>query len=332
MAHLIEKKKDGTHSIFTVGESWHGLGVILNEAPTAADAIKHAQLDWTVSKRQVFIKPQLETGNDMERVPDQFAIVRDSDERIFGVTGKNYQPLQNSEAFRFFDPYVEALEAEYHSAGSLDNGKRIWVLAKIKRDDMEIVKGDSVQKYILLTNTHSGKHAVTGALTPIRVVCNNTLTMAMRNKSTKMFRATHSNQMNKRLEEIQAEISMADQSFKRAEEFYRAFAKKQVNKKMIDQILADTFEWSVSSDEELSARENSFKNKQTETIMKLFEIGRGTDIKGVKGTAWGLYNAITEYVQHEKGKLQDKRLDSAWFGAGMKINQRAFDSCAALVS
>ena len=324
MAHLIEKKKDGTHSIFTVGESWHGLGVILNEAPTAADAIKHAQLDWTVSKRQVFIKPQLETGNDMERVPDQFAIVRDSDERIFGVTGKNYQPLQNSEAFRFFDPYVEALEAEYHSAGSLDNGKRIWVLAKIKRDDMEIVKGDSVQKYILLTNTHSGKHAVTGALTPIRVVCNNTLTMAMRNKSTKMFRATHSNQMNKRLEEIQAEISMADQSFKRAEEFYRAFAKKQVNAKMIDQYLSNVFEWN-QNDELCSARELSFKNKQTETIMKLFEIGRGTDIKGVRGTMWGLYNGITEYVSHSICKTPEKTLQSNWFGRGQVINQRAFD-------
>lgn len=327
MAHNIEQKKDGTHSIFTVGSSWHGLGVILDKPPTAEEAIKHAQLDWTVSKRQVFIKPQLETGNDMERVPDQFAIVRDSDERIFGVAGKNYEPLQNSEAFRFFDPYVEALEAEYHSAGSLSGGKRIWVLAKIKRDDMEIVKGDTVQKFILLTNTHTGKHAVTGALTPIRVVCNNTLTGALRDGRTKMFRATHSKQMEKRLEQIQAEISQADASFKKTEEYYKMFAKKQVTKKIIDAVLSQTFEWSIESDSERSKREETFRNKQTESIMKLFEIGRGTDIQGVKGTVWGLYNAITEYVQHEKGKLADKRLESTWFGHGMKINQRAFEAC-----
>jgi hypothetical protein len=92
----------------------------------------------------------------------------------------------------------------------------------------------------------------------------------------------------------------------------------------LDQILADTFEWSVGGNE--TDREASFRKKQTETIMRLFETGRGTDIKGVNGTIWGLYNAITEFVQHEKGKVDDKRLKDAWFGSGMAMNNRAFAS------
>ena len=308
---------------------WHGLGTILKEAPSAEDAMKNAGLDWTVSKQQAqFVDNQ----GIVKPINGQFAIVRDKDQKCLGIAGSTYQPLQNSDAFKFFDPFVNAGEALYETAGALEGGKRIWVLAKINRDPLEIVKGDIVNKYVLLSNKHSCGYSVKGGLTPIRVVCSNTLNAAIRNGKGKIFNVTHSTQMVQKLEDLQATISQMDEAFQQAGEAYRMFAKKKVNAELIDQFLAMTYQWSVSADEiERSQRQESFQRKQTESILRLFETGRGTDIKGVRGTVWGLYNAVTEHVAHERGKLEDNRLQSAWFGTGMDINKRAFEAALELV-
>lgn len=315
MAHLVE-------TMMSVKKTpWHGLGTILEAPPTAEDAIVAAGLDWQVEKRPMWFEAKDLHGN-MLPTPDRFAIVRQTDNAYLGDSGAVWQPLQNKDAFRFFDPFVQSGEATYETAGSLEGGRTIWVLAKINRAPIEVVKGDEVTKYVLLTNKHTCGYAIQSTLTPIRVVCNNTLTGAI-NRANWLLKANHSSKMVERLEDIQEIIARADQSFTQAANAYRMFAKKSATSQIIDQILADTFEWSVSAE---SDREASFKRKQTETIMRLFETGRGTDIKGVNGTVWGLYNAITEYIQHEKGKVEDKRLKDAWLGSGMKMNIRAFQS------
>lgn len=322
MAHLVE-------TMMSVKETpWHGLGTILEEAPTAENAIVAAGLNWSVSKQQAQF---VDSNGIVKPIEGQFAIVRDTDQKCVGHAGKTYQPLQNVDAFKFFDPFVLSGEASYETAGSLQDGQRIWILAKINRDPIEVVKGDVVNKYILLTNKHTGGFAVTGGLTPIRVVCNNTLTWALNSGGKKLFNATHSSRMPQRLEDIQATISQLDKRFQEAAEYYKRFAKKQVNAQLIDQFLAITYNWSVSADEiERSQRKESFQQKQTETILRLFETGRGADIKGVKGTVWGLYNAVTEHVAHERGKLRDDRLNSTWFGTGMNINKKAFEAAMAV--
>lgn len=316
MAHLVE-------SMMSVKQTpWHGLGTILEAPPTAEDAIVAAGLDWQVEKRRMHFEANDLHGN-MLPSPDRYAVVRTKDNEYLGDAGAVWQPLQNKEAFRFFDPFVQSGEATYETAGSLEGGRTIWVLAKINRSPIEVVKGDTVDKYVLLVNKHKAGYSIQSTLTPIRVVCNNTLTGAV-NRAEWMLKAHHSKKTAEKLEDIQEVIARADSSFKNAAEAYRMFAKKAVNNKIIDQILADTFEWSVGGSE--TDREASFRKKQTETIMRLFETGRGTDIKGVNGTVWGLYNAITEFVQHEKGKVEDKRLKDAWFGSGMAMNNRAFTS------
>ena len=318
MAHLVE-------TMMSVKQTpWHGLGVILEEAPTAENAIIAAGLDWEVEKRTMFFESS--NHGNMIASPDRFAVVRKTDNAYLGDAGTGWQPLQNKDAFRFFDPFVLSNEATYETAGSLEGGRTIWVLAKINRAPIEVVKGDQVEKYVLLVNKHKAGFSIQSTLTPIRVVCNNTLTGAV-NRADWMLRANHSKKMEQKLEDIQGIIASADQSFQKAAEAYKIFAKKSAKADVIDQILADTFEWSIMADEiSMSSREESFRKKQTETIMRLFETGRGTDIKGVRGTVWGLYNAITEFVQHEKGKIEDNRLRDAWFGSGMAMNQRAFQS------
>lgn len=324
MAHLVE-------TMMSVKETpWHKLGKVLQEAPTAAEAIVQAGLDWEVEKRMTYF---MEKGG-ITPTPDRFAVVRKTDGSYLGHSGKTWQPLQNKDAFSFFDPYIEAAEASYETAGSLNNGKQIWVLAKINRDPIEVVKGDTIDKYILLANHHTGGIAVTAGLTPIRVVCNNTLTAALSMGQRQLFRASHSYSMQRRLEEIQADIARADKGFQQAEEYYKRFASKQVNQKQIDHFLSMTFGWSINPDR-LNEREKMFRDKQTETILRLFETGRGADIAGVNGTVWGLYNAVTEFIQYERGgvkTLEDQRLKSAWFGEGMALNKTAFNAGLALVT
>lgn len=329
MAHLLEMI-GGKAQMFSVQKTpWHGLGIILDQPPTAEDAIVAAGLNWEVEKKQSMF---MDSHGLLRNVDDQFAVVRKTDQKLLGNAGKTWQPLQNKDAFKFFDPFVQAGEATYETAGSLEDGKRIWIMAKVKRQVIEVVKGDEVEKFILLTNTHKAGCAVTGGLTPIRVVCNNTLTGAMMSKSSRLFRATHSHQMIQRLEDIQATIAQADKAFEQAADAYRMFAKKSLTKNIIEAFLSQTFEFSINSDpKKVSSREKSWEQKQTENIIRLMETGRGSDIKGVKGTVWGLYNAATEYISHEQGKNQDQRLKSAWFGAGMQMNERAFKSALALV-
>lgn len=319
MAHLLEVVNQKAQMFSVKQTPWHGLGVILDAPPTSEEAIVAAGLNWEVEKRQAFF---VNSNGKNQEIVDQFGVVRKSDEKCLGDAGKNWQPLQNKDAFKFFDPFVQSGEATYETAGSLEDGKRVWILAKINRAPIEIVKGDLVEKYILLTNYHKAGIAVTGGLTPIRVVCNNTLTGAIKSSRSRLFKANHSSKMNQRLEDIQASIAEADMAFQRAAESYRTMARKSLSTKLIEEFLANTFQWQQT--ENLSKREESFKVKQTETILRLMETGRGADIKGVKGTVWGLYNGITEYIQHEQGKSDETRLKNAWFGSGMALNERAY--------
>lgn len=324
MAHLLEII-DGKAQMFSVKRRpWHGMGVILDAPQTSEEAIVAAGLNWEVEKRQAYF---VNKNGVNEKIPDQFGVIRTWDETCLGDAGKNWQPLQNKDAFKFFDPFVQSGEASYETAGSLENGKRVWILAKINRAPIEIVKGDVVEKYILLTNYHKAGVAVTGGLTPIRVVCNNTLTGAIMSSRSRLFKANHSSKMNQRLEDIQASIAEADMAFQSAAEAYRTMARKQLSTKLIEEFLANTFQWQQTDN--LSKREESFKIKQTETILRLMETGRGADIQGVKGTVWGLYNGITEFVQHEQGK-DESRLKNAWFGSGMALNERAYSEALRL--
>lgn len=326
MAHEIEIV-NGNARMFSVKETpWHKLGIILPEAPTSGDAIVAAGLDWEVEKRQLYFDP---TKLTPPKADGQFAVVRKTDNRYLGGAGKSWQPLQNKQAFSFFDPFIESGEATFETAGSLDNGKRIWILAKINRDPIEVVKGDIVEKYVLLSNYHKAGCAVRGALTPIRVVCANTEAMAFNNKKTQVFKATHSKRMNELLLDVQGQIAQAEAAFKQTAEFYKRFAQKQVKQSEVIQFINNVFEY---PDVVKRGREQAFKDKQTQTIIRLFETGRGTEIKGVRGTAWGLYNAATEFISHENGKTHEKILNSAWFGQGMDLNVRAFNAAKELVA
>jgi phage/plasmid-like protein (TIGR03299 family) len=182
MAHEIE-------SMFSVKQTpWHGLGKIVQDAGSSAEAIELAGLNWGVEKRPLFYPiPDSSESFDYARVSEKFANVRSSDNSVLGVVGKTYKPLQNSDAFKFFDDALKAKDLVFETAGSLKGGRYVWILASISSGPIEVVKGDAVKPYFLLTNGHDGMRALSVGFTPIRVVCANTLAAAERNSNSLSF-------------------------------------------------------------------------------------------------------------------------------------------------
>lgn len=188
-------------SLFYVRETpWHGQGVRVEEAPTSADAIRLAGLDWTVSSREMFLA-------DGTRVEGNYMNVRDTDERQLGVVGDRYKIVQNSDAFEFTDALLGE-GVKYETAGSLQDGKVIWLLAKLP-NKFEIL-GDKVDPYVVFTNTHDGSGAVKIAMTPVRVVCNNTLNMALKS-AKRTWSARHTGSIENKLNDAMQTLELASE-------------------------------------------------------------------------------------------------------------------------
>lgn len=310
MSHEVE-------NMFYVGATpWHNLGNRLIEVPNIDEAIIAAGLDWEVKTKPLFT----EQGFKVDAQATYRTI--DGKEDILGVVGPQYGPLQNKDAFKFFQPFLDSGEATLECAGSLREGKRIWVLAKINKDPSVIVGNDIVEKYILLSNSHDGTLAVRAGFTPIRVVCNNTLQLAIDNKTSKLIRIRHSGNVTMNLEKIRETMNLANQAFEATAEQYRLLANKHINQKDLEMYVKVVF----NQDKTLSADEILSKSSRVlDNVQRLFETGRGSDMAGVRGTLWGAYNAITEYLQYERGTSEAGRLNEMWFGASAATSKKALE-------
>lgn len=317
MAHELEILQNGEASTFYVGDvPWHKLGKRLIKAPTVEEGIVAAGLNWTVGLRDLVMAAD---GREV----DHKATVRESDGSILGVVGPGYKPLQNLEAFNFFNPFLAAGEASLETAGALFNGKRVWILAKINRDPSVIVKGDAVEKYILLSNSHDGTLAVRVGFTPVRVVCNNTLSMAT-GTDARLIRVRHTGSVAENLAKVGEIMNLANAQFEATAEQYRELARNQISAADLERLVKVTFTPAKADDEDAAKR-------ILENVIPLFESGRGNDMPGVAGTYWGAYNAITEYLQYERGKDEQSRLNQLWFGQSATMSKRALETALDMI-
>lgn len=316
MSHMLYQKD----TMFSVRETpWHGLGTVLGAAPSVSEAIKTAGLDWTVETRPVYDA----TG----KVMPALAMFRNDDNSVLGVVGPNYSPLQNSEAFDFFQPFLDNGVAELETAGSLQNGRKIWVLAKIKNTTQDVVGGDPVNAYVLLSNSHDGTLAVRTGFTPIRVVCNNTLSAAIRKGRSPMLRIRHVGKVADTLAAVQETMNLATQQFEASIEQYRMLASKPITtadlNEYIKVVFATKSQKEAMENEDMVVEELNSGRKVAEEITGFFESGRGNDMPGVRGTYWAAYNAVNEYLNYSSGRSDDTRLASLWFGPNQNRNKEA---------
>ncbi len=310
MAHEFES------GFFVRQPAWHRLGVLLPESPTIDDAVRLAGLDW-----RVYMAPLLTDW--CERVKTHRAVVRESDGTVLGVVGNGYRPLQNDRAFEFFSPFVASGACRLEAAGALREGRRVWVLARVTAAEAEVVDGDPVRGYFLLSNAHDGSQAVRAQFTNIRVVCMNTLALADRRAELGVedcLRVRHTTGLESGLDLVQRATDMAHRTFAATVADYQRMVSRHLPVDGFRRYVADVLE--VPED----CRRQGQMPKAWDAILMAYHRGPGARLKGVFGTYWGGYNAVTDWVDHSRGvRGEDQRLDSAWFGAGVRVKQRAFE-------
>lgn len=312
MAHNINRT-NGKDSIVWTGETpWHRLGTKLPEAFTAADALTHGGLDYTVEKVGI----QTVDGGT---ISDRYALRRTDTKAVLGICAGMYRPLQNREAFAFFDGVFGKDKARYEVAGALGDGERVWMLAKLP-GEFEALKGDSVNRFLLLTNGFDTNEPVRARFTPIRVVCQNTLTAALAGTKSEI-RVQHIGNVQAKMEIAGKLLKAAGVYFDETAQHFRAFARRSMKAATLRNYVLDVIAPDRDTDAKFDDLHPVTRNRVTE-VERIHETGLGHDIKGVRGTLWGAYNAVTEYVDHGRTKGD---LGYLVDGGGAKTKQRAFE-------
>lgn len=265
-------------TMFSVREKpWHGLGTIIQEACTSQEALHLAGLDWAVKQEPVLYKDQA-TGHQFN--------IRSSDDTVLGIVGARYKPVQNADAFAFTDELIGG-DVRYETAGSLANGKRVWMLAKMP--DTKILD-DVVEPYLCLTNGHDGFSSLKVCMTPVRVVCQNTLNMALKN-AKRTWNVRHSGNIENKLAEAQHTLGLASQYMQNfaleAEELYNIkIAPKDFS------LLADAL-FPITADMTRRKEEAQYLLQ-----CQLKEAWDMDDLGNIRGTGWGFMNAVSDMTTH----------------------------------
>lgn len=282
MAHLVESmfyNEDADREVTgTRFVPWHGLGTPVQGALTSKEALVAAGLDWNVVQRPVY--------TEGKEIPNYKANVRDSDNSVLGIVTNRYQIVQNTEAFDFTDSLVRE-GVTYDTAGSLNNGKRVWLLAKLPRTR---ILDDAIDPYICFTNSHDGLGSIKVCATPIRVVCNNTLSLAL-NGAKRSWSTKHIGNIASKLEEAKHTLLMANQYMTELEKTADIMANSKVTEDEVAKIVNELFPIETSD----SDRKAQNMNKARDAFYVCYF---APDIMKFMNTKWGLINAAADFATH----------------------------------
>lgn len=286
------------NGVFTEGQAaWHGLGVTLpSDALDTQEALQYSGLaGWNLTKQPVFVG-NAEDG--FTQIPSRFAIVRETDRRALGVVGDWYRIVHNEQAFSWMDSLLGGEGFHYKTAGSLRGGQVVWLLAKAPFD---VDLPDSrIESYVLLTNTHDGSGAVTAAITPVRVVCMNTLVAAL-GSARAAVKIRHTESAESKLSEAQKVLGLA----RGAAERLRKSAEKLAGTKV------SGYEWQQFLERlvPVEADSSKFADTRAQNVRQAIDAIYNGDAFGqreIQGTAWGAYNAVVAYNDHAVSARQSK--------------------------
>lgn len=301
-----------------VGEKpWHGIGTVLDHPPTALEAIQASGLDWDVELQS------LKTEKDIV-LTEKKAIVRLDNNEVLGTVGNRFKYVQNKAAFSFFDGPVSEGLAEYHTAGALGKGEKIWVLAKMP-DNVKVAKNDEVGKFLLFTNSHDGKGAVRMFFTPIRVVCSNTLNVAMTKAIGQGISLRHVGNIDEKLAAAQDAMHKAITYYSTFDENAKILTKTQIDEVKFNKFIKAVFPAPYKV-------ESSKVKNLIDKVRENFE-EEGRVLPNIAGTAWALFNGYVGYVDYQRATKGENEVDrksnklsSIWFDSGVKFKQMAWDS------
>lgn len=324
-ANLFYSEKLDRHAFFTVREkAWHNLGVILSDYPSKDEAILAAGLDFEVAKAPVLF----DNGSKINTLSRKFTTYRTDTGVGLGVVGEFYTPIQNKDAFKFFDIVVGEGEALYETAGQLGNGETVFITAKLPGH--MIIRGkDVVDQYLFLANYHDGiGGSLVAALTPIRVVCNNTLTAALKNNSMKI-KIHHRANFEQAMVEARKVITVVNSLAEELNDVYNLMARKTI----VDSELRQMVLKSIASPGELNrmVKDEELAKTITADVDKIMEYNFTSpdqQLDTTRGTAWGAYNAITGYYQNvKKWRSHKSQFVSTMQGETARNAQKMFMQC-----
>ena len=307
MAHELEIV-DGKAQMAYVGAlPWHGLGTKVEGDITPDQFQKVAGLDWTVEKQDMF------TVNGI-KVPNKQALVRSSDNKVLDTVGSGWNPVQNSDAFDFFQEYVMAGDMEMHTAGSLKDGQLVWALAKTN-ESFELFKGDVTENYFLFTNPHQFGKAINIRMTPIRVVCNNTLTLSLSAKSDSMITVNHRKEFD--VEEVKEQMGIAREKMEQYKSMAEFLGSKRYSPDNVVNYFNEVFGSPAKSDDKI------FTSRNAKIAHENLQEQPGAEF--AEGSWWQAFNSVTHMTDHLQGRSTDGRLTSAWYGRNRKVKLKALD-------
>lgn len=317
MSHDIDSStgQDAMAYVGTEGTPWHGLGQSIAKGASIKEIQKAAGLAWKVERRPVLFQVG-DSPDAIKSDPDHQVLYRGDTQAVLDVSGKGYVPHQNIEVLEFFQEYLSAGDMFIDTAGALNGGKQIWVLAKMA-EEFKLAGGDRVLGYVMLMNPHQYGKGMIGKMTAIRVVCANTL-MASLGAEGASIKIWHTTEFNKaRQDTVKQQLGIASERFSSFKDEARLLSKATLVKEDAVKIVASIFGSDPTTELE----------KQGRTVQRVVELfmgaGKGAMLASAKDTAWGVLNAVTEYIDHEYGRTQNARLTNAWLGAGERLKRAA---------
>ena len=266
---------------YTREKPWHGLGTMVAEAPNSKDALRLAGLNWKVLQEPVY------TENE-ELIQGYKANVRDTDRKVLGVVTDRYKVIQNEEAFAFTDTLLGE-GVRYETAGSLQEGRRVWMLARLPREF--IIGGERISPYMVCSNTHDGSGAVKTALTPIRVVCNNTLNLALRT-AKRSWSMIHTGDISGKIEEVKNTLLLADEYMTALGQEFENLRKIKLSEKQV----LDYIKILLPMEENYSLlQKRGVEKLRADMKMRYFD---APDLKDVGNNGYRFVNAVSDFATH----------------------------------
>lgn len=295
---------DAVSSMFSVREMpWHRKGLVIESAPTSEDAIRLAGLDWRVESQEMYLA-------NGKKVPDTYANVRSTDGTILGTVGNRYKIVQNIDAFAFTDALLGE-GVKYETAGSLFDGKVIWMLAKLPQK-FEIL-GDKVTPYVVFTNTHDGSGSVKVALTPVRIVCNNTLNAGLK-QAKRTWSARHTGNINGKLDDALETLQLADKYLKSLNNTFEELYKVKTSDSQIIQLVNNI----IPITQEMTNRQASNAEAIRNDIIARYRFA--PDLRDREKTGARLIQAVADTASHMSPLRQTKNYAENKFKATIDGN------------
>jgi phage/plasmid-like protein (TIGR03299 family) len=313
MAHMIETRNGIAQMVYAGDTPWHGLGTRVPADLTPIQMLDAAGLNWRVDMvPSYYVNP---LSQEVEPI-GRSALVRDVDGKLLDVVSEDWNPVQNEEAFEFFNDFVAAGDMEMHTAGSLRDGQIVWGLAKVK-ESFELFKGDQIDSYLLFSNFHKYGHSTDVRFTPIRVVCNNTLTLSLNSQVEQMAKISHRKVFNP--DDVKGMLGIAHDKLAQ----YKEMAAYLGSKRYTNESIVDYFKriFPVTGSAESKKKEIS---RNAQLALDVLNTQPGAEY--APGTWWQGFNAITYLTDHQLGRTSDNRLTSAWYGSNRTLKTKALET------